>query len=987
MKKIYLLLLTVLTLSLVSSAQKTNGSVKGTLQDSTGSQGLADATVSVMRLKDSSLISFTVTDRNGNFEVKNIEEGTYNIIASYAGLKSLKKSFTINSTSPVVDLGVLNMARYYKNMDEIVIIDDAPVKIKGDTVEFKADAFKSNKPNATVEDLLKKIPGVEVDKEGTVKAQGEQVQKVYVDGKEFFGTDPKLATKNLTQDMVESVQVYDDMSDQAKFTKIDDGSRSKAINIKLKKDKKNGYFGKAMAGAGTNDRYESSLSVNRFKGSRQISLIGAANNLSKQGFSFSDVISSMGMSGLSGGGGGFSGGGFGGGGGRMVIGGGGGGFGGVGGFGGGGSVGISKPLSLGLNYRDIWGPKIDVSGSLFGSQTKTNTTQSTLRHYTYNPYDLTNSLPIEDAYSNTLTTNQNVRFNFRMEYKIDSMNSLLYYPSLTVQHSQTQSLDTSIAFASADGISRDYKRLTQKNARSSTRDGYNMNQNLLFRHRFGKIGRTITLGVTSSFNHSEGTNDNYSPYNYYRADGSVESAKVIDQQSQSKIDGHNNTISTSYTEPIGRNKLIELNYAYTNNQNNSDRKTYDVDPLSGKHDVINTAQTNYFENGYISHRAGANFRVQQKKYNYQLGMGFQTNEQDNRSVRALTGKDTTINYSFTNLYPTASFTYNFTRNKNLRFNYRGRTNQPTVSQLQDVPDYSNPVQVRVGNPSLKQEFTNSFNAGYNTFNILSFRFFAANLSFSQTMDKIVNSTDRLPKKYASPNDTSTLGKQLIMPVNISGAYSGTGFVTLGFPSKNPKLKGSSINSTTLLSYNRDVSMVLKQVNYSKLLLATQTLGVNYSYKEKIDLSLKASLTYNKATYDQQPASNTEYWSQTYSADLTFTLPKNFVLSTDIDYYVNTGRSAGYNQSIPMWNGSLSKLVFKNKAGEIKLAVNDLLNQNTSITRNTQDNRYYEDVRSNVIQRYFMLSFTYALNRMGGKNIMQQIPRQFQRGMRDMRVGQ
>src|SRR4051812_27970651 len=275
MKKLCLLVLAVAAFGFNSYAQKVNGSVKGILQDST-SQPLSDATVSVMRLKDSSLISFTVSQRNGSFEIKNIEAGEYNIMASFTGMQTLKKKFVIAAKAQAVDFGVLQLGRNYKLMDEIVVTDDAPVKIKGDTIEFKADAFKSTKPNAMVEDLLKRIPGVEVDKEGAVKAQGETVQKVYVDGKEFFGTDPKLATKNLTQDMVESVQVYDDMSDQAKFTKIDDGSRSKAINIKLKKDKKNGYFGKAMAGAGTNDRFESSLSVNRFKGSRQISLIGAA---------------------------------------------------------------------------------------------------------------------------------------------------------------------------------------------------------------------------------------------------------------------------------------------------------------------------------------------------------------------------------------------------------------------------------------------------------------------------------------------------------------------------------------------------------------------------------------------------------------------------------------------------------------------------------------------------------------------------------------
>ncbi len=942
---------------------KMMGSVKGKLADTVKKESMAKATVTIMNPKDSSLVTYTLANEKGEFEIKDLEAGLYRLLVSYQGFDTYSKNFMISKDFPSVNMNTIYLNRAGTMLQEVVV-EGPPISVKKDTVEFRASAFKV-KPNATAEDILKKLPGVQVDKDGNVTAQGETVQKVYVDGKEFFGTDPKLATKNITADMIESIQVFDDMSDQAKFTKMDDGSRSKTLNIKLKKDKKKGYFGRVVAGAGTDERYESTLTLNKFDGDYRVSILAGSNNINKQTFSFNDIVSSMGGFGSRGGGGVGGGAGFGGG----TPGGGGGGRGGGGGggsnfssFGTGGGSGINRATNAGLNYTNKFAAgKLDVQASYFFSQSNNRNERSTLRQNFF----ANDSTSLANSVSQSNNINQNHRFNLRMEYKIDSMNSILLTTNFTRQHSETHSEDTTFTLSTIPA--KTYQAITSSNKNDNERNGYNINNSLLFRHRFKKIGRTFTLGYNNTIGNSNGNGASFSPFTLFNGDGTIGQIRNQDLVSAQKTVSNNNVLSASYTEAVGLNKLLEFNYAYTNRKGTSDRKVYDYNNTNGKYDLINLQQTNFFENDWIAHRAGLNFRVQTKMYNWQIGGAVEQSTLASNSLRALTGKDTTVSQTFLNFFPQANFQYNFKQGKNLRFRYNGRTNQPSITQLQDVPDFSNPLQIVTGNPSLGQEFTNNANLSYSSFNMATFRFINVNLSFNNTQNKIVNSIE-----------TVRNGVQLIKPINMDGSFNTSSFVTLGLPLK--KMKGSNFNFNNSIRYNKDVSMLDKKDNITKSFIVSQTLGINLDFKQKLNLGFNASVAYNDVKYSIFSSLNQKYYTQTYSTDISYLGLKSWVFSTDFDYYINSGRGAGFNQTIPLWNASIARQLFKKKNGEIKLSANDLLNQNQAISRSVGDN-YIEDGRSLVLKRYFLLMFTYNLSKGARQQTgMPQLPKGMERQM-------
>jgi len=910
-------------LSLTVYAQSSGGLVKGRITDP-GHKPLEKASVSLLEAADSSLVTAVFTTEQGDFELHNLKQDKYLLVISYLGYAQIQKSIGITADKNTFDLGTLVMKEKSVDLQAVTVKEIAPpVALKGDTMEFNAGSFQT-RPNAVVEDLLKKIPGVQVDKDGNITAEGETVTQILVDGKPFFGTDPKLATKNLPVNVIDKVQVYDKLSDQASFTGIDDGNTSKAINLTIKKDKKKGLFGRASAGGGSDSRFETQLSLFRFNNDQQISLLGSGNNTNNLGFTFNDI----------------RGGGGGGGGGR---GGGRGGRGGGGGAPGGfmsivntpGGTGVTTAWMGGINYRDQWSDKLSVTGNYFYNNTANNVIQQADRQYI-----LPDTTYYNTQNSKALNNSTNQRFNLRMEYQIDSMNSIWFTPSISYT---TNDYSTSSDYAAMDS------------KRAPVNDGHNvyntsntspdLSGNLLYRRRFNKIGRTFSINLNGGYNTNDGSGVNNSITNYY--DGSVlTSADTIDQQFKQDNTGKSWGVRATYTEPLFSGYALELHVAHSSNLNLSNKYTYNENPVSGKFNVIDSTYTNAFRNTYQSNQAGFNIQGKKLRYNYTVGMNVQQNRQNSYSI---TG-DSSVGQHSINYFPEAFFNYTFSKNQRLRFYYRGSTSQPSISQLQPVPDNSDPLNTKLGNPDLKTSFTNSFRLNYRSFNMTNYHMLFANLSFSTESNDIVNATTY-----------NASGQQTQQYVNANGNYNANAFVTAGLPIHDSK---NMVNSHTSINMSRNVSFINGDKNFTKSLNVTEGLSLNYALKELLDFRLAGSVNYNKANYSLQSSQNTNYFNYDASLDFNINLPAHFTIQTDFDYTANTGRAAGYNQNIAMWNASISKYIFSKQQGMLRFQAFDLLNQHTSVTRSVEAN-YIQDARTNVIPQYFMLSFTYFLNKFPG----------------------
>jgi outer membrane receptor protein involved in Fe transport len=918
MLKFFLIFIFGASVALGQTIQLTGKLIDETKQPAIGSSVL------LLKASDSSLVKGTTADIDGIFKIEELLSDTYILKILSLGYKTQFKQLQVTAD---IEVGTIALKQNSTLLKEVLVEGKTPLATQnGDTTSFSSSAYKVNK-DATAEDLVGKMPGVTIV-DGKVQAQGEDVKQVLVDGKPFFGDDASAVLKNLPAEVIDKVQVFDKKSDQALLTGFDDGNSAKTINIVTKAQFKNGVFGKVFGGYGYEDKYKGGFTTNIFKGDRRISILAQSNNINEQNFSSEDLVGAMGSSGGGSRGGGRRGGGQGGAPNSSDN------------FQVNAQNGINTTSLFGLNYADKWGKKTEVTGSYFFNWTQNNSNSSLLQQYILG----SNSGLIYDEKNTSQSNNYNNRINFKFETKLDSQNTITIQPRLSFQNN-----DGSKSLTGQNTKSDALLSNTSNNS-SSEQFGYSISVPVLYRHSFAKKGRTFSLNATPSLSKNDGKSSLYTLNTFY-GDSAI-TGDTIDQKSTILKNGASVNGNLSYTEPLNKNNFILVNYTGSYTDNYSSRRTYNKNDADYRYSELDSLLTNVFRNQYQTQSAGLGYRFQKEKFNFSLNGAYQWSVLSKQQEIPTAYN---VSKSFESVLPSAQFQYKFAAKKNLRINYRTSNNAPSIDQLQNVINNSNSLQLSTGNPDLKQDFQQNLNIRYSSVNTDKATSFFFLVSGNYSDNYIGNSTLIANQDTVVYNDIFLQqGSQIVRPTNLDGYYTLRSFINYTFPFS--KLK-TNISVNVSGNYNNVPGMINTKINYAKTATGALGLVLSSNISEKFDFTLSSNSAYSNIVNTLQTSSNTTYFSQNSRLKLTANPYKGLVLQTEYTNTYYSGLTSAFNQSISLWNAAIGYKFLKNKQAELRLTVYDLLNQNNSVSRTNTDS-YIQDSQTNVLNRYYMLTFTY-----------------------------
>ncbi len=896
MKKLLLAFAMAICILLPLTAQN-NIRITGTVLDKTDNSPIEQASIRILKERDSTYVTGLATDDAGKFLIT-VNPGKYIVSVSYLGYKESFTNVDASKKSVVMD-NILLSADGIMLSEAVVTAKAAEIAIKGDTIEYNADSYKVQ-PSAVVEDLLKKMPGAEVDSEGKITVNGKEIKKILVDGKEFFSSDPKVASKNLPAAMVDKLQVLDRKSDMAQMTGFDDGDDETVINLTIKKNMKQGLYGSTTSGLGSDDRYGISGIANYMHNDSQFTLMGGSNNTNNEGFTDNAGNSFRGFrpSGIN--------------------------------FGGGN--GIIKSTSGGFNFSITPSDKLKWGGNTRAGRTENDViTSKHVERFTPNN-------PKGNLFQNTNNKGENKSDNygvdFRFEWTPDSLTKIIFSPNLQYGKNRTSNVSEFISSYEDVNDSINWGNSTYF-SEGETRSA---NARLEISRKLGKKGRVVSLSLSGGFNDLDNDIDSWSK-KATREDLKPDSISIIDIHTKQKNNGHNWRAYLSYVEPIGRNNFIQFNYSFRKNYSIADQNTFRNDG-SGNYTIIDSTATKNLKNDFINQEIGINFKSVRAKYNYTIGVMLQPSRMNNWIITPKESAE--ISNNVLNYAPVAQFNYLWDKRHNLRIDYSGSTTQPTTTQLSSVRDESDPLNISYGNPNLKPTFSNRFRMRYQKFN-----------PEKASAIMVFGGFDFASNDIVSRTTTLSGGRQERTFDNINGNWSTNLRLIMNRPLKNKKF---SINSMSFVSYARNNAYIDTLRNTANNLNLAESLGLQYR-SDVVDFGLRGNIRYTTTNNSLGNLQDRAVYNYGGTFNTTLYLPYNFVVDTDLNYSANAGTTQGFELNEWLWNASVSKQVFKAKNGTLKLSIYDILHQKTNISQSFSTESTSES-RTNVLESYFMFSFIY-----------------------------
>ncbi len=940
-RKITILVFFILLYTLVQAQTKpqntTIGNIQGIVYELTEEDKeafIVDATVRLLNPSDSMVVATTSSNKQGHFLFSSVKPSNYILSVAYLGYTTIFKKISEDQfKEKQVDLGKIQIDISSLELPEVSVTGKVPdIVVKEDTVEYNASAYKLGQ-NAVAEDLLKRLLGAEVDVNGTIKIAGKEVKQVLVDGKEFFGKDVTMATKNIQTNIIDKVQVIDKKTDTAIKTGVDEGEKETIINLAIKPGMNKGWIGNAGVGAGalidnpTNEpaRYSGNLMLSRFVDGDNISLTFNSNNVNNSFFSDGGSFS--------------SGGGFGGV--MMLM-----------GPSSSGRGGISTSSSAGLNISKSQKDKFKVGGSVSYGYTDQDSKNKSFRQNI-----LIDSVSYREAISSNKSYSNRLSINGYVDYQLDTLNSISIQTTLTYRdaNSHNKSYQSTLA-GDADST-----RVNQSESSTINQTGsWNLSATATYSRKFTKKGRQFSVVAGTNINNSnnDGTNRSLSEF-FLQPERNL----YLDQEIENNTSSNSFNFRISHVEPVWTEKnTIQMFYSIDNNQTTNIKETYDYDPATETYSILNPNYSKSLDNNFINQRAGIAFNSNQSKYSYNIGFNIipsytksktfikNGNSEGNDSIlNNIDGRDV-MNYS-----PQSRFTYRFNKTTSMSFNYTGNTRQPSVEQLDPTVNNTNPLSIRSGNPYLLPSFTNSFRLNFNNYKQEQQQYLNASLNFSFTQNEIIYFTDY----------EGSTGIQYSKPINENGSWNSSANIMYGRPlDKKKRLK---INNNVNFNYSNRIGYMMVNQHSERNVSGTMNIGEYLSLsfnKDKFYGQISGNINYSKTSNSLENQKGRESTNFGLSYNNTISLPKDWSFSTDISYRGNRGLSAGYNTDEVMWNMEISKQFLKKKQASIRLKWNDILQETASITRNVSAS-YIEDIEYNALSSYFLVSFSYRINQMGG----------------------